>query len=142
MEAVTSTTARTSTRPTFSCIRCAERKVKCDRQKPCGPCVKHNVDCIFHASKPPRKKTKRVKVQVLADRLNQYEALLRRHGIDGSELPDFVNHEIPSRPSRRDAVNPEETITNTASALGFESDQHSDTTPSQNNHMRLKLVEK
>jgi hypothetical protein len=142
MEAATSTTAKPSTRPTFSCIRCAERKVKCDRQKPCGPCVKHNVDCIYNASKPLRKKTKRVKVQVLADRLSQYEALLQRHGIDRSELPDIVNNEIPSRPSYGNTVNSGGTNTDIASAIELKPDQHSDTTPSQNDHMRLKLVEK
>jgi hypothetical protein len=90
MAATVSPLPKTSTRLTFSCIRCAERKVKCDRQRPCSACTKHNAECVFNASKPPRRKQKRVKVQVLSDRLNQYEALLHKHGIDRSELPDFA----------------------------------------------------
>jgi hypothetical protein len=85
---------------------------------------------------------KRVKVQVLADRLNQYEALLQRHGIDRSELPDAVNSEIPSRPSLGHAANSEETHTYTAPAPDIEPNQHNNTTPSQSDHMRLKLIEK
>jgi hypothetical protein len=84
--------SRTSTRLTLSCIRCAERKVKCDRQRPCSACIKHNADCVFNSSKPLQKKHKRIKVQVLSDRLKQYEALLQAHGIDRRDLPDNVNH--------------------------------------------------
>jgi hypothetical protein len=91
--------AKSSTRPTFSCLRCAERKVKCDRKKPCSGCVKHNVECIYNATKPHRTKHKRVKVQVLADRLSQYEALLQKHGIDRHELPDLGRREVPSEAS-------------------------------------------
>jgi hypothetical protein len=91
-------TEKISSRPTFACIRCAERKVKCDRQRPCSTCTKHNADCVFNATKSPRKKHKRVKVQVLADRLHQYEALLQKHGIDQNELLNTANLELPSRP--------------------------------------------
>jgi hypothetical protein len=142
MEGATSTAPKIATRPTFSCIRCAERKVKCDRQKPCGACVKHNVDCNFHASKPPRKKAKRVKVQVLADRLNQYEALLQRHGIDRSELPDSGNHEMPSRPNYAHAVDSEAAHAYTTSAPEAIPDRNSDISPSQHDPMHLRIVEK
>ena len=82
-----STTApTTSSRPTYSCVRCAERKVKCDRQKPCSACVKHNVDCVFNTSQPPRKRHKRV--QILTDRLKHYEALLQEQGINANQLSD------------------------------------------------------
>jgi hypothetical protein len=140
METATSGIAKTSTRPTFSCVRCAERKVKCDRQKPCGACVKHNVDCVFQVSKPPRKKAKRVKVQVLADRLNQYEALLQRHGIDRSELPEGVSHDIPSRPIYTHAVDSEVAHTQATSIIETESNRRSDVPPSQ--HDPAQFVEK
>ena len=63
-------------RPTYSCIRCALRKVKSDRHKPCSACVRHNVDCVFHPSQSPRKRKKRVKVQMLTSRSAQ---TLRSH---------------------------------------------------------------
>jgi hypothetical protein len=88
-------TEKTSSKSSFACIRCAERKVKCDRQKPCSACAKHNVDCVFNTTKPPRKKRKRVKVQVLVDRLNQYEALLQKHGINPDEFPSKQGPTIP-----------------------------------------------
>ena len=71
-----------TSRPTLSCIRCADRKVKCDRQKPCGACVRHNVECVFKSTHPSRKRHRRNQDLVLADRLRQYEALLQEHGID------------------------------------------------------------
>jgi hypothetical protein len=100
MISTASVSAKQSVRPTFSCIRCAERKVKCDRQKPCNGCVKHNVDCIYNATKPPRTKQKRIKVQVLADRLSQYEALLAKHGIDRHELSILDRNETRLETSR------------------------------------------
>lgn len=67
--------------------------VKCDRQKPCSACIKHSVDCIFNPVQPPKKKKKkRVKVNVLTDRLRQYEALLQEQGIDVGRLPDWTNN--------------------------------------------------
>lgn len=43
----------------FSCLRCFERKVKCDKQHPCANCVKSNVECIFRIPSAPRRKKKR-----------------------------------------------------------------------------------
>lgn len=83
-----------SSRPTHACVRCSDRKVKCDRQKPCSACVKHNADCVFVPLRPPRKRHRRV--EILTDRLKQYEALLQEQGIDTARLPD-----VPQSESRR-----------------------------------------
>jgi hypothetical protein len=87
-------------RATYSCIRCSGRKVKCDRQRPCSSCVKHNVECVFNPSPPSRKRNKHVKQQVLTDRLRHYETLLQEQGIDPSKLPDTPKSE-PPQPTRR-----------------------------------------
>jgi hypothetical protein len=91
-----SSTINPPSRITFACIRCAERKVKCDRQRPCSACTKHNAECVFNDTKPTRKRQRRVKVQALADRLNQYEALLQEHGIDTKQLPGSTDSVLPS----------------------------------------------
>lgn len=89
MATATSSSSSITSRPTYSCIRCAERKVKCDRQRPCSSCMKHNVDCVFNLSQPPQKK--RVRHQVLTDRLRLYEALLQEHGIDPNKPLESLN---------------------------------------------------
>ena len=142
MNATAYSSSKPSTRPTFSCIRCAERKVKCDRQKPCSGCIKHNVDCIFNATKPPRTKHKRVKVQVLADRIGQYEALLRKHGIDRSELPDVVNREVPVGTSLKDSTHPEEDNLYNSPTVGPCATQSTVTTSLRNTQTNLEFVEK
>ncbi|PTB39386.1 hypothetical protein M441DRAFT_437316 [Trichoderma asperellum CBS 433.97] len=43
-------------RPTFACVRCAGRKVKCDRNIPCTACVKHGAKCVFQPPPPPRRR--------------------------------------------------------------------------------------
>jgi hypothetical protein len=72
----------------FACARCADRKVKCDRQMPCGACVNHKADCVFQPPRPPRRKYRHVKEQILKDRLKYYETLLQQSGIDPAVLPN------------------------------------------------------
>ena len=77
-----------SSRPTYSCVRCSDRKVRCDRQYPCGACLKHNVQCLFRMPPSPRRKKKRVKEGTLRDKLVRYEVLLQKLGVDPNELPN------------------------------------------------------
>ena len=93
-----------ASRPAQSCVRCADRKVKCDRQRPCSACVKHNVDCVFNPLVPPRKRHKRVQNLALMNRLRYYEALLQEQGIDPSKLADAPESESPRRPTRTVAL--------------------------------------
>lgn len=89
--------AHTSNRPTYACIRCADRKVKCDRQRPCGACVKHNVECVFH---PPRPRKRQRRVEQLTDRLRHYEALLQEQGIEAGKQPETQDTVTQRRPSQ------------------------------------------
>jgi hypothetical protein len=84
-----SSTLSAGGRPTYSCTRCADRKVKCDRQEPCSACVKHNVHCIFNPIQLSRPRHKRVKVKALTDQLRHYEALLQERGIEGLSAPSL-----------------------------------------------------
>lgn len=93
-----------SSRPTYSCVRCSDRKVKCDRQKPCSACVKHNVQCVFRPLQPPRKRHKRVKDDIFSDRL---KAFLQEQGIDPNGLPDISEPEQRRKPSRSEGAVPE-----------------------------------
>ena len=95
-------------RPTFACIRCAERKVKCDRQRPCSACVNHKVDCVFQPPRPPQKRHRHVKDQILTDRLRYYETLLQEQGIDPSKLPDTPGSDPRHNSSQTMAVVPKE----------------------------------
>ena len=104
-------------RPTYACIRCADRKVKCDQQRPCSGCVRHNIDCIFNPSRPPRKRPQRVQDQILTDRLKLYEALLQEQGIDPSKLPDTPNSEPRRRSRQTVVVAPEESQLPTPSSI-------------------------
>lgn len=47
--------ARKRRRPALSCVPCRRRKVKCDRQDPCGPCsrVGNPNACHYYSSHPP-----------------------------------------------------------------------------------------
>ena len=73
---------------TFACVRCSDRKVKCDRQDPCNACVRHNAPCIFRQPKPPRRRRAAFKDEP-ADVLKRYEALLRANGIDPDQHVDL-----------------------------------------------------
>jgi len=94
------------TKPTFSCIRCSERKVKCDKQNPCNACIRHNVQCIFRPPKPSRRKRNFVKDQLVDERLKRYEALLREKGIDPNQVIGSSEAEHHRTSSRSEAPNP------------------------------------
>lgn len=66
----------------FSCIRCFERKVKCDKQHPCSNCVKSKVECIFRVPPAPRRRKKRPPEEMLLARLKKCEELLKNMGVD------------------------------------------------------------
>ena len=112
-----SSSSSVPSRAIHSCIRCADRKVKCDRQRPCSACVKHNVACVFNPSPPPRKRHRRVKDQILTDRLRHYEALLQEQGIDPSKLPDTPNSEPRRGSSHTVATVPQEFQLQTPSSI-------------------------
>lgn len=133
---------RKPSRPTYSCVRCADRKVKCDQQRPCSACVKHNVDCVFNPSRPPRKRQKRVQDQILADRLKLYETLLQEQSIDPSKLPDTPNSEPRRRSSHTVAVVSEESQLPTPSSLESEASRCVDKAQVVHGQGRSKFVEK
>jgi hypothetical protein len=99
-----STTTSLSTGPPqapFACVRCSERKVKCDKQSPCTTCVRHKIQCIYRAPKPSRRRRAREKEALVDERLKHYETLLQENGIDPHQVgsisaikaPQPVNHQ-------------------------------------------------
>ncbi|KAF2025879.1 hypothetical protein EK21DRAFT_75330 [Setomelanomma holmii] len=98
-----STSPDPSSRPMFACIRCAERKVRCDRQRPCSACTKHNKECIFSPTKQPRKRNRRIKVQSLVDQLGHYESLLQKNGIVPTVVVNTTATDIADRTSQNHA---------------------------------------
>lgn len=66
-----------------ACVRCQQRKVRCDHKSPCGNCVAADTQCL-PATLTPRRR--RFQERVLLDRLRHYEGLLRLHNIDFEPL--------------------------------------------------------
>ncbi|KAF4458748.1 hypothetical protein FALBO_14506 [Fusarium albosuccineum] len=82
-----------------SCVLCQQRKVRCDKNKPCANCVKANVECRVIPPQPPRRRKKRLQEKDLIDRLKKYENLLAEHGVK----VDAIGHELrPDGPQADD----------------------------------------
>ncbi|AEO55473.1 hypothetical protein MYCTH_2299337 [Thermothelomyces thermophilus ATCC 42464] len=64
-----------------SCVLCQQRKVRCDKQKPCANCVKAQVECRVVPPQPPRRRKKKPHERDLIERLRKYESLLAQHGV-------------------------------------------------------------
>lgn len=60
---------------------CQQRKVRCDKNKPCANCVKAGAECRVVPPQPPRRRKKRLQEKDLIDRLKKYESLLSQHGV-------------------------------------------------------------
>ncbi|KAL6720403.1 hypothetical protein ACLMJK_002325 [Lecanora helva] len=83
--------------PIFACIRCAERKIKCDKQPQCGVCTKHNVQCVYRPPKVSRRKRRPISDDVTDTRLKHYEALLLEKGINPNEAAGASEAEQQSK---------------------------------------------
>lgn len=71
-----------------SCVLCQQRKVRCDKQKPCANCVKAQVECRVVPPQPPRRRRKKPQERDLIERLKKYEALLAQHGVSFEPIAD------------------------------------------------------
>jgi hypothetical protein len=78
-----------------SCVLCQQRKVRCDKQKPCSNCVKAGAECRVVPPQPPRRRKKRLQERDLLERLKKYEDLLRQHNIkfDAWDIKSETTHE-------------------------------------------------
>lgn len=75
----------------FACVVCHNRKVKCDRQDPstpCSNCAKANVECIYRAPPPPRRKRDRETNGSVSQERGKY--VRRSAGFD--ENPSVIRH--------------------------------------------------
>ncbi|KAL9086391.1 MAG: hypothetical protein Q9165_007177 [Trypethelium subeluteriae] len=100
MNSAESLRSQSPTKPTFACVRCSERKVKCDKQVPCGSCVRHSVQCVFRPPKPSRRKQRFLKDVLVDERLKRYEALLREKGIDPNQVTRTSEPKLYPKSSR------------------------------------------
>jgi hypothetical protein len=92
-----------TSKPTFSCARCFERKTKCDKRIPCGPCIKYNVQCIARPRRLSRK-TRIAKDESVDERLKLYETLLRENGINPDQKTGTSIAELPGRISQPEVL--------------------------------------
>ncbi|GFP53496.1 aurofusarin cluster transcription factor aurR2 [Trichoderma asperellum] len=73
-----------------SCVLCQQRKVRCDKNKPCSNCVKAGAECRVVPPQPPRRRKKRLQEKDLLERLRKYEALLAQNGVKFDAIdPDY-----------------------------------------------------
>jgi hypothetical protein len=73
-----------------SCVLCQQRKVRCDKNKPCANCIKAKVECRVIPPQPPRRRKKRLQEKDLVDRLKKYESLLTENGVKF----DSIGHDL------------------------------------------------
>lgn len=74
-----------------SCILCQQRKVRCDKQKPCSNCIKARAECVPSAPTGPRRRRRKLTEADLVVRLRRYEHLLKKHGVKLDDEEDIAN---------------------------------------------------
>jgi hypothetical protein len=74
-----------------SCILCQQRKVRCDKQKPCSNCIKARAECVPSAPIGPRRRRRKLTETDLVGRLRRYEHLLKKHGIKLDDDEDLTS---------------------------------------------------
>lgn len=75
---------RPQKKPPLSCTSCRSRKLKCDKESPCGNCVRSGTDCVFPARKRIQRPRKTKNAELL-QRLNRLESIVGKVGLSGLE---------------------------------------------------------
>ncbi|KAF2655625.1 hypothetical protein K491DRAFT_704486 [Lophiostoma macrostomum CBS 122681] len=71
----------------YSCVLCAQRKVKCDKAPGgCSNCTKARVSCVYKAPPPPRRRKKGTREIDIHAKLKLYEETLRKLGVEPCDL--------------------------------------------------------
>lgn len=65
----------------LACVRCQQRKVKCDRRFPCANCNTSRAQCVPATLTPRGRRRRRFPERELLERLRKYEDLLRQNNI-------------------------------------------------------------
>jgi hypothetical protein len=82
----------------FSCVLCAQRKVKCDRRPGgCLNCTKARVPCIYKAPPPPRRRKKGEQDIEVTTRIRLYEEALRQLGVNPADVIRQANVKNPNQ---------------------------------------------
>jgi Fungal Zn(2)-Cys(6) binuclear cluster domain len=65
----------------LACVRCQQRKIKCDRRFPCLNCNTSRAQCTPATLTPHGRRRRRFPERELLERLRRYEDLLRQNNI-------------------------------------------------------------
>ncbi len=65
----------------LACIRCQQRKIKCDRKFPCANCNTSRTQCVPATLIRRGRRKRRFPERELLERLRKYEDLLRQNNI-------------------------------------------------------------
>ncbi|TID30328.1 hypothetical protein CANINC_001030, partial [Pichia inconspicua] len=93
---------KTRNRVPISCEHCRKRKQKCDRQKPCGNCVKSGLDksckyAVIQQNAHPKVNLNNELIK-LKLQINKLERIIQMHNIDLSTykdiMPELANDDI------------------------------------------------
>ncbi len=87
--------------PPLSCLSCRQRKVKCDKAKPCSACQRLNLDCVY----PPRVRLPRgrqggskARNIEITRRLNRLEGLVERLGGETALTDGLLGQKTAAEP--------------------------------------------
>ena len=87
-----------------SCHNCNRKKVKCDKQEPCGACVRTRVKCSFPPSGARVRRSKRTIIAEMSSRISSLEAALARTTAEPTVAhPDSVTTEYVATDATRAA---------------------------------------
>lgn len=104
----------------LSCVSCRQRKVKCDKARPCSACQRSNVECVF----PPRVRLprgrqggSRARNAEITRRLNRLEGLVERLGGEAVLTANVQSNEAAAKDSTALKASVEEDVGNGVSGV-------------------------
>lgn len=95
--------------PRISCITCKKRKVKCDKNSPCGNCARKHIDCTYvtvskRKTRGPGKHRAGERIEQMTTRVAQLEQVLGQLKARGVREDLALEIDIPSTSSASASV--------------------------------------
>ncbi|KAL4884785.1 fungal-specific transcription factor domain-containing protein [Aspergillus karnatakaensis] len=94
--------SRPAVRSIISCAFCRQKKLRCDRLRPCGSCVKRGLDCFYLNPTPVHRNPPTRSTKQLNQRIRELEELVNVLG--DSTKSSNPGHEVEQQPKAVDST--------------------------------------
>lgn len=78
-----------------ACAICRRRKVRCDKGRPCGNCVRMHTDCVYLPTQPRQRRSQSRRQREMLERLRKLEGMVAGMDLAGQDQAHSASSSPP-----------------------------------------------